>query len=257
MKSELEIVEAENSPLPSEFLVHLPEMFAREGQTIYRGRNEIKNFIVNGRTVCVKKYSFPPFFNRLFYSWGWRVPKAKRTYENARKIAQSGFQTPQQWGYVITHQHGLIGESYSVGEFVADAHTVGQDKSDEKLLRAFAQYTADLHDKGLMHCDYIVNNILYKCMGDTYTFSLIDVNRFLFLNAPVRGWRQRLNLMQLFHEPEELKHFVQLYQQITHVPDSFVEQVLCLRRWRTRYSTFKHGVLKKIPGTKWLTKHGN
>ena len=152
-------------------------------------------------------------------------------------------------------KNGWVGRCFSVGEFMADAHTVGQDRTDENLIRAFARYTADLHQKGLAHRDYILNNVLYTRDGDKYRFILIDVNRFIFQHKPIRGILQRLNLIQLFHDPAELERFVRLYQQITHVPDSFIVQVLFFRRWRTRYSTFKYGILKKIPGVAWLTKH--
>lgn len=256
MTTKLEIVESENSPLPKGFLAHLPEIFDREGETIYKGRNEIKNFTVDGRTVCVKRYSIPPFLNRILYSCGLRTCKAKCTYDNAREIARRGFQTPQQWGYIVARGNGLIAQSYSVGEFLEGMHTVAQDKTDEKLLRAFAQYTADLHAKGLMHRDYILNNVLYACAEDKFIFWLIDINRFRFSDQPVHGLMQRLNLMQLLHEPAELERFVRMYQEAAHMPDGLSKQVLFLRRWRTRWSTFKHQFLKKIPGVQWLTKHG-
>ena len=255
MNNTIEVVEAEDSPLPKGFLARLPDFFSREGQTIYKGRNEIKKFMVDGRTVCVKKYGIPPFLNRIFYSWGLRTPKAKHAYENAREILRRGFQTPVQWGYVITRQNGRIGESYCVGEFVADARTVGQDRTDPKLVHAFAQYTADLHAHGLMHRDYILNNILYTFDGKKYHFTLIDINRFVFQNKPLRGFLQSMNLMQPFYNPAELKQFVQAYQQITHAPDSLVRRVLRFRWWRNRYSNLKR-VLKKIPGTKRLVKYG-
>ncbi len=257
MKKEItyEMVEAADSPLPKGFLASLPQIFATRGKTIYKGRNEIKNFVVDGRTVYVKKYSVPPFFNRLFYSWGWRTPKAKKAYENATKITARGFKTHVLWGYLITRQNGLIGESYSVGEFVENARTVGQDKNDKKLIRAFAQYTAALHAKGLMHRDYILNNILYKPQGDGYEFILIDINRFIFKNKPIRGFLRRINLMQPFNDYGELAAFTQAYIEASRAPARLRWQVLVCRWWRNRYSQLKR-VLKKIPGAKRISKHG-
>ncbi len=247
-----EVTEADTSVLPKDFLARLPEIFAREGETIYKGRNEIKKFTLNGRTVCIKKYSVPPFLNRLFYSWGWRMPKAKRTYENAQAILARGFKTPVQYGYVIARQDGLICESYSAGEFVSDARTVGQDKQDGALIRAFARYTAALHAKGLMHRDYILNNILYTRAGDGYDFTLIDINRFVFKNKPIRGFLQSLNLMQPFHEQNELKHFVQAYEEAADMPGKLTARVACFRWWRNRYSQLKQ-LLKKFPGASKIT----
>ena len=250
-----EVIESSVSPLPHGFLARLPEIFACEGKTIYKGRNEIKIFTVDSRTVCVKKYSVPPFLNRLFYSWNLRTPKAKRTYENAAKILARGFKTPVQWGYVIVRQNGLVRESYSAGEFVENVRTVGQDKQDENLVRAFARYTAALHAKGLMHRDYILNNILYTHDEKGYDFTLIDVSRFVFQNKPIRGFLQSMNLMQPFHEQDELKRFVSAYEEEAALPGMLVPRVARFRWWRNRYSQLKR-LLKKIPGAKRLCKHG-
>ncbi|MBO7191354.1 MAG: hypothetical protein J6V32_04570 [Elusimicrobiaceae bacterium] len=261
MKKEIsyKIVESAVSPLPKGFLARLPEIFAREGETIYKGRNEIKVLHTkdkNGRplAICVKKYGIPPFFNRMFYSVGVRTPKARRTYENAQKIIDAGFQTPIQYGYVLCRKNGWIGESFSVGEFIENARTVGQDKKDAALVKAFAGYTAALHARGLMHLDYILNNILYTRKDDGYVFTLIDINRFSFRSSPVSGFWQAVNLMTPFHKPEELKPFVEAYEQAAHCPGKLVGRVLFFRRWRTRYSRLKK-ILKKIPGAKRVSKH--
>lgn len=246
-----EVITSSSSPLAGSFWERLPEVFDKEGQTIYKGRNEIKNFTVDGRTVCVKKYSVPPFFNRVLYSWGWRTPKARRTYQNAHEILARGFKTPAQYGYIIKRENGWISESYSVGEFVEHARAVGQDKQDENLVRAFACYTAGLHARGMVHRDYILNNILYTHAGGKYEFTLIDINRFVFKNKPIRGFLQRLNLMQPFHAPDELKRFVQAYEEAVSSPGKLAPRVARLRWWRNRYSQLKR-LLKKIPGAKRL-----
>ncbi|MCQ2410133.1 MAG: lipopolysaccharide kinase InaA family protein [Elusimicrobiaceae bacterium] len=253
-KQSLEVVEASNCPLPAGFLTQIAQCFDHEGQTIYKGRNEIKIFTLPDRTVCVKKYSVPPIFNRILYSCGLRVPKARRTYENAHKILERGFRTPVQYGYVLTWKNGWLGESYSVGEYVEHADTCSDAYTDKPLRDAFAGYTADLHAHGMMHRDYILNNILYKRTGDHYEFTLIDINRFVFKSSPIRGFLQRMNLMQPFHNNEELQDFVSAYCRAAQAPTSLCAHVLSFRRWRNRYSTLKR-VLKKIPGSRWLTQH--
>lgn len=254
-----QVVESTQSPLPAGFLARLPEIFPREGKTIYKGRNKIKVFHTkdkNGRplTICVKKYGIPPFLNRMFYSLGVHTPKARRTYENAQKIITAGFQTPRQYGYIIGRKNGWIGETFSVGEFVENARIVGQDKKDVALVKAFAGYTAALHARGLMHRDYILNNILYTKNDDGYAFILIDINRFLFRSSPITGFWQAVNLMTPFYKPEELKRFVEAYEQSAHCPGKLVNRVLRFRRWRTRYSRLKK-ILKKIPGAKRISEY--
>ena len=247
------IVEAESSPLPKGFLASIPNRFAAEGKVIYKGRNEIKVFEVGDRTVCVKKYRIPPFLNRILYSWGWRKPKAKRTYENAQKILSRGFNTPRQYGYVLEYRNGWIRESFSVGEFVENSRTVGQDKQNAQLIRAFADYTASLHAHGLMHRDYILNNILYRQNEKGYAFTLIDINRFVFRSTPIRGFLQSMNLMQPFQDQQELNAFVQAYEAADPSSGALGARVARFRRWRNRYSAFKR-FLKKLPGTYWFYK---
>ena len=82
----------------------------------------------------------------------------------------------------------------------------------------------------------------------------IDINRFSFRSKPITGFWQAVNLMTPFHEPEELKPFVEAYEQAAHCPGKLVGRVLFFRRWRTRYSRLKK-ILKKIPGAKRVSKH--
>ena len=247
------VVEAPTSPLPSGFLEQLPEYFSCEGKTIYKGRNEIKIFQVNGQTVCIKKYGIPPRLNRLLYSWGLRTPKAERTYKNSQMILERGFYTPRQYGYVLVRKNGQIYESFSVGEFIEPVRTVAQDKKDDKLVRAFARFTADLHAHGLMHRDYILNNVLYTQENGQYRFTLIDINRFIFRKKPIRGFLRRINLMQPFPDKREMKRFVSYYQEFSHqASPQLWRQVGQLRGWRNVYSRLKR-LLKKLPGARFWT----
>lgn len=242
-------VEALYSPLPKGFLEELPRLFATQGTTLHKKRNEIKLLEIGGQTLCVKKYGTPPFFNRFLYSVGWRTPKAQRTYQNAAKILERGFCTPCQYGYVLVYKNGWLTESFSVGEYVANAHSVEEARQDEELMRAFAQYTAHLHTNGLMHRDYILNNVLYTRGENGYKFILIDINRFIFRDKPISGFLQSMNLMQPFDRQAELKKFVQAYTQVTQAPASLWKRVAYFRTWRIRYSKLKR-LLKKIPGIK-------
>ncbi|MBR4592420.1 MAG: hypothetical protein IKO35_04345 [Elusimicrobiaceae bacterium] len=229
----------------------MPHIFSQEGTTIYKKRNEIKLFRVGNATICVKKYGIAPFFNRVFYSLGLRIPKARRAYMYAQRILECGFQTPVQYGYVLQYTGGLLGASYSVEAFIENAKTVADFKQDKELIKAFARYTAQLHANGLMHRDYILNNILFEKDNTGYHFTLIDINRFVFQQKPIRGFLQRMNLMQPFNDPKELEFFVQEYIRVASVPCSLLKQVKFFRLWRTRYSALKR-FLKKLPGLRAL-----
>lgn len=248
------IVQEPSSPLPDGFLNNLPELFEEQGTLIYQKRNQIKTFEVNGHKLCVKKYGIAPLLNRFLYSVSWRTPKAEHTYKNAAKILERGFVTPRQYGYVLIYRKGWLAESYSVGEFVEGVRSVEDARKDEDLMKAFARYTAQLHMHGMMHRDYILNNILYSRTADGYQFTLIDVNRFIFHDKPIRGFLQRMNLMQPFNKLSELKKFVSAYSQEIKAPPSLCWQVVYFRIWRTRYSQFKC-ILRKIPGAKLIAKY--
>lgn len=245
-KNSYRVVEAPDSPLPSGFLINLPRTFNEQGTTIYKQRNEVKRMSVNGQTLCVKKYGISPLLNRFLYSLGWRTPKAQSAYQNAAKILARGFCTPAQYGYVLVFRKGWLAESYSVGEFVENMRSMEALRHEGEAVRALARYTARLHDCGLMHRDYILNNVLCAHSENGYKFVLIDVNRFIFRNRPIRGFLRRMNLMQPFNKLSELKKFVNAYSQEVKAGSSLCRQVVYFRIWRTRYSKLKR-LLKKLP----------
>ena len=47
-------------------------------------------------------------------------------------------------------------------------------------MKAFARFTADLHEKKIYHSDYSPGNILYKKEVDNIHFVLVDLNRVQF-----------------------------------------------------------------------------
>lgn len=47
-------------------------------------------------------------------------------------------------------------------------------------MTAFAEFTARLHEAGILHLDYSPGNILYDKIGEEYHFSLVDINRMHF-----------------------------------------------------------------------------
>lgn len=246
-KISYKIVENPSSPLPKGFLAELPRIFEEQGTIIYQKRNKIKLFELNGHKISVKEYGVPPLLNRFLYSVGLRTPKAKRTYENAAKILERGFCTPRQYGYILVYKNGWLTESFSAGEFIENVQSVEDAHHDEELRQAFARYTADLHARGLMHRDYILNNILYIQDNKGYKFILIDINRFVFRNKPIRGFLRCVNLMQPFYNQLELQKFVSAYVKFAGVPSSLCRRVAFFRACRTGYTQLKH-LLKKIPG---------
>lgn len=232
--------------LPADFIQNLPDIFEKEGTFIYNKRNQIKVFEHNGHLINVKRFCMPAVFNRIIYSYNIRAPKAVRAYQNAEKIIQHGFRTATPYGYLIEKQDGLIKYSYFVSEHIRQAQSVSYFCDDKEVICALARYTAELHQKGLMHRDYTPGNVVYKKEGDKWIFTLLDINRFFFWTRPIPAWMAGKNLMQPFHDPQRLRLFVSEYVAARGSSRLLIPYVLFLRRMRNLYSELKHS-LKKLP----------
>ena len=247
MKSTSENVQNPQAPLPENFVINLPDTFANGGEIIHNARNQIRVFNVNNRKINVKKFCIPPIVNRILYSLGWRTPKAVATYRNAQEILKRGFHTPAPYGYRIERKGGLINFSYFVSAQEDQMRPVREAANDPALINALAQYTTDMHAKGLWHKDFTPGNILFRVKDGKHEFSLIDINRFRFFDGPVPKKIVRRNLIQPFYDDKNLSAFVEEYARITNWHGNLVREVLRKKHLRNRYDAFKRN-LKKLPG---------
>lgn len=161
----------------------IPEIFGAEGKTIYKARNEIKVFEVEGRFINVKQFKVPFFLNRIVYSF-FRCPKAVRAYENAHTLLSKGIETPLPVGYILAHRNGLLHSSYFIS-FQAEGETlygIGMEPTEKNadVFTALGRYVASLHDAGVWHADLSPGNILYCRTGADIRFCLLDINRMRF-----------------------------------------------------------------------------
>ena len=84
-----------------DFVRRVPRIFSEEGKTIYKARNEIKVFEVDGVELNVKRYRVPLLINRVIYRF-FRQPKAVRAYEYALRLVAKGFETPAPIAYAAS-----------------------------------------------------------------------------------------------------------------------------------------------------------
>ena len=241
------IFEISETPLPKNFIAGVPAVFDKSGTLIHNARNQIRVFDINGTPVNVKKYCIPPIVNRLLYSVGWRSPKAVSTYRNALKILEKGFLTPRPYGYILEYKGGVLGYSYFISEQVQNLRPMGYGEHPIELINALARFSADLHQKGLLHIDYTPNNILFAKKGNEYIFSLVDINRFHFYNQPVPIRAVLTNLMKPFHDDEQLTEFVKAYSSYRGLDATLYKKVLLRRHIRNTYDNLKKQ-LKRLPG---------
>ncbi len=154
-----------------------------EGATeIYKARNTLYTMHYDDRNVCIKAFRQPSFPNNYIYT-NLRHSKARRSYDNTRRLLAMGFDAPTPLGYAeVTVCHRLT-ISFYVAEVVAgDTMRDWQLRDDaDELLNDFAAYMVQLHRAGVYHKDFSPGNILVTRDTDNRRhFNLIDVNRMRF-----------------------------------------------------------------------------
>lgn len=229
------------------FITELPQTFLETGEVIYSGRNTIKVFDVNGIKLNVKSFKKPIFVNQVAYSI-FRKSKAKRSYLYAFMLKERGFHTPDPISYMEMKQYNLLKYSLYIsvheefdGMMRELQHGVMQGR--EELIRQFALYTAQLHNKHVLHLDYSSGNILYKKRDNKYTFYLVDLNRMTF-DKPIDINTACFNFRRLWGSDEMISFFVKEYAKARNLNEE-----TCLRKTFEYRKKFWDTYTKQHPGT--------
>jgi len=228
-----------------EWLEQLPTTFDHTGEIIYSARNQIRVMSTpDGRQVCVKRFHKPLFPNRLFYTF-CRPPKAKRAYDNSLELLHRGIGTPEPVAYLLEFPCGLLGFSYLV-TLQSSLHRNfyefqnGDISGKEDILRAFARYTAHVHEQGVYHLDYSPGNILFDQKDGEWKFEMIDINRLQF--KPSISIRQgSRNFARLWGKEDLHRTIAQAYAEARNgSPDDCIREALRAREqfWRHRRHSF-------------------
>ena len=202
----------------ADFINRLPDIFHTEGETIYKSRNEIKVFDVNGVKINVKQYKAPIFINRIIYTF-FRPTKAYRAYTYAFKLLAKGIETPPPIAYMLFKKTGLIHQCYFISLQSTYTRTMyefgkGSLSGRETIIRALARYTAKLHDAGIYHKDFSPGNILFQQQDNEVKFSLVDINRMQF--RPVSIKKGCANFVRLWGNQEMFRLIAQEYAKARH-----------------------------------------
>lgn len=166
------------------FVKSIPDIFSKEGVTIYKSRNEIKVFEFNGLQINVKQYRKPSFLNRIIYTL-IRPSKGLRAFNYAKILTDKGFSTPEPIAYIVYKQHNIIAESYFISIQSQLSRTMyefgtSEMKGKEDVVKALGLFTARMHDAGIYHRDYSPGNILFDKVDGEVQFCLVDINRMDF-----------------------------------------------------------------------------
>lgn len=196
------------------FIMELPKTFSVMGTTLYKGRNTVKAFGINGRTLVVKRYKRPNLVQRVAYSF-FKRSKAERAYLYAQIMREKGINTPREIAYIELREGILMSDSFFVSEPCALpslSKILGNGQFDRNAADALARQLAVMHEKGVMHGDLNLTNILYKKdENNNFTFWFIDTNRSSFIQADKNDCLD--NLKRLTHDRKLMRYVVSRYAE--------------------------------------------
>lgn len=227
------------------FIESIPSSFEKEGRIIYSGRNLIKVMESGGMEINVKRYGVPAFANRVVYSF-FRTPKGRRAFEYPQMLLQKGFETPMPIAYIEQRKCGLINYSYFVSmqsPYQRNFYEFGNADVEccKDVIIAFARYTAQLHQAGIIHHDYSPGNILFDKIDGEYHFMLVDINRMSFEKISVE--MGCANFARLWGQKDFFKLLASEYALARHADEALcIEQVLYYRKKFWTYFGKKHMV---------------
>ena len=202
-----------------DWITRIPEFFANEGEVIYNARNQIRLITTpDGTEICVKRYHRPSLFNRFVYTY-LRTPKAVRAYQNAILLKDKGIGTPEPIAYMIIKENGLVAESYLVCQRSLLARNFYEFRHHslegyEPIVQAFAQFTAKMHEQGILHLDYSPGNILFDIDANgQIQFEVVDINRMQFNRAPIAQDTACHNFCRLWGKEDFFRLLAKEYAQ--------------------------------------------
>jgi serine/threonine protein kinase len=202
-----------------DFLKNIQNYFNTSQDSIHKARNEIKIINFDGESLVVKSFKIPNILNKVIYTF-FRDSKAKKSYDNSLKI---GHFSPNPIGYIEFKKSGLFNESYFVSENFKYDFTIREPllqadfKDKEKVFKAFARFTYEIHEKGILHLDYSPGNILIKEEDKSYIFKIVDINRMEFRTLNID---ERLgNFAKLWAKNDDLKTIIKEYCKLINADE--------------------------------------
>jgi hypothetical protein len=227
------------------FIEALPSIFDKEGEVVYKERNEIKVFDADDEKVIVKSFKIPHFFNGIIYSC-LRPSKAERSYKYGLTLIEKEINTSIPVAYIEDHQAGMLAASYYVSVYRKYPGILRELRYSplagrENLVAAFAAFTADIHSKEVFPLDYSPGNILYEKVNGQFNFCLIDINRMRFV--PVDMELGAYGFRRLWGNEETLAFMAREYARLRKFDEQKFENLVLKyhRIFWEKYSK-KHGI---------------
>lgn len=198
-----------------------------EGELIFKGRNELRAFTVEGEQLVVKRFRTPSGINRWVYGH-LRRSKAQRAFTNAARLLEEGIPTPEPIAWREDYKGGTLRTCYLVTRR-SDYHDL-KEATDAfpaphtlPILDGFAAFIVRLHERGILHDDFNNSNTQFHAEADgSCRYELIDVNRMAFKGRP-------LTRKECLHNLRRLTCPLTAY---TYIMNRYGE----LRGWSPRYT---------------------
>ncbi|WP_339894264.1 lipopolysaccharide kinase InaA family protein [uncultured Algibacter sp.] len=150
-------------------------------------RNVIKIIPINNVELNIKAFKTPNIVNQIVYKY-FRKSKARRSFEYANRLLNSGINTPLPIAFFEYTNFLFFKKSFYVSEqfkydFTIRELTRNNDYPDfENIIRQFTRFTFQLHENQINFLDHSPGNTLIKKIDeDTYDFYLVDLNRMKFM----------------------------------------------------------------------------
>lgn len=196
-----------------DFISQLPTNFESSGEIIYKKRNVVKRFKTDSGEWIVKRYKNPNFIQGIAYTF-FRKSKAERAYLFASKLLIKGIDTPEAVAYIEIKKHGLLSTSYFISTACHNppvySALIQTPDYDRNLASALAGFFVELHEKGILHGDPNLDNILFHADQQGIHFSVIDTNRSVFKRSLTRS-ECLDNLKRIAHRRDLLQYIVEEY----------------------------------------------
>jgi hypothetical protein len=191
-----------------ERIVFLIDHFLIEGKILVNGqRNIIKLFEFEEITLSIKSFKKPNLINKIVYRY-FRKSKARRSFEFASKLMEMQIGTPQPVAFFENYDFIGLKDSYYVCEHlenVFEFREIVQNEAFENrdfIIRKFAQFTFEMHEKGIEFLDHSPGNTLIRKNNDvSYSFFLVDLNRMQFHETMNFQTRMK-NLSKITHKKD-------------------------------------------------------
>jgi hypothetical protein len=205
-----------------DILLDITSYFNASNESIHKARNELRVADIKGEKVVIKAFKIPHLLNQFAYAH-IRDGKARKSYDNARKLQALHVNTPTPIGLIEFYHFGLLKESYFLAKYELYDFTIREAfhhkiEDFKEVIKAFAAFTYDLHVKGVWHVDYSPGNILITRVNNEYRFSLVDINRMEF--KKIESYEGLKNFAKFWAKEKDLRLLASTYASLASLDEN-------------------------------------